>query len=97
MEPGEDHSLLGGEEWPAGGPLWLSPAPTAAGGQSPTPHPGLATNKGRAPCSRGGALTLVNWCTMMCRQCRFMSRACVLSAASRICNSGLPEVPPQPA
>lgn len=40
---------------------------------------------------------MVNWCTMMCRQCRFMSRACVLSAASRICNSGLPEVPPQPA
>lgn len=30
------------------------------------------------------ALTLVNWCTMMCRQCRFMSSACVLSAASRI-------------
>lgn len=32
------------------------------------------------------ALTLVNWCTMMCRQCRFMSSACVLSAASRIWN-----------
>lgn len=29
----------------------------------------------------------MNWCTMMCRQCRFMSSACVLSAASRIWNS----------
>lgn len=34
----------------------------------------------------GQSLTLVNWCTMMCKQCRFMSSACVLSAASRICN-----------
>lgn len=63
--------------------------------QPPAPHPGLATD-GSAPCRQGGALTLVNWCTMMCRQCRFMSRACVLSAASRICNSGLPEALPRP-
>lgn len=34
----------------------------------------------------GQSLTLVNWCTMMCKQCLFMSSACVLSAASRICN-----------
>lgn len=34
----------------------------------------------------GWSLTLVNWCTMMCRQCRFMSSACVLSAASKIYN-----------
>lgn len=39
----------------------------------------------------GRALTLVNWCTMMCRQCRFMSSACVLSAASRIWNGSFLE------
>lgn len=42
----------------------------------------------------GQSLTLVNWCTMMCKQCRFMSSACVLSAASRICNSRNHEVLP---
>ena len=101
MQPSEDHGLLGGGRSGQRVDLsvWLPPAPTAAGGQAPVPHthPGLATEEGSAACSRGGALTLVNWCTMMCRQCRFMSRACVLSAASRICNIGLPEVPSQPS
>lgn len=36
----------------------------------------------------------MNWCTMICRQCRFMSSACVLSAASRICNGRFLEVLP---
>ena len=40
---------------------------------------------------------MVNWCTMMCRQCRFMSSACVLSAASRIWNSRFLEVLPHPS
>lgn len=43
-----------------------------------------------------GGLTLVNWCTMMCRQCRFMSSACVLSAASRIWNGRIVEGLPPP-
>lgn len=42
----------------------------------------------------GRSLTLVNWCTMMCKQCRFMSNACVLSAASRICNGRNHEAQP---
>lgn len=32
---------------------------------------------------------------MMCKQCRFMSSACVLSAASRICNGRNHEALPQ--
>ena len=41
MQPGEDHGLLGGEEWPAGGPLRLTtPSTHCCGGPgSSPPHP----------------------------------------------------------
>lgn len=79
--------------------IWADrvPPPTLPPGLPPqerscfhAPHPAPSQSQCQGPASQfgaGRALTLVNWCTMMCRQCRFMSSACVLSAASRIWNS----------
>lgn len=63
----------------------------------PRPPPrGVCPADGAGSALGGRALTLVNWCTMMWRQCRFMSSACVLSAASRIWNGRFPEALPLP-